>query len=151
MDPNIPQQKLLTLEENGSPIYPQSNGKVKQSEACSSNNQVHPEEREGSSQGTTGRQIHSTGMWLLSIWADHVKEDQNFHPSFPYTVNTEVARQGRLQMTKAEARQKEKANFDQRHRAIPLSPLDTDIPVYMKEMDVTGTASGKAKTPVDLI
>ena len=54
-------------------------------------------------------------------------------------------------MTKAEARQKEKANFDQRHRAIPLSPLDTDIPVYMKEMDVTGTTSGTAKTPVDLI
>ena len=54
-------------------------------------------------------------------------------------------------MTKAEARQKEKANFDQHHRAIPLSPLDTDIPVYMKEMDVTGTASGTAKTPVDLI
>ena len=53
----------------------------------------------------------------------------------------------RLQTTKAETRQKQKANFDQRHRAIQLSPLDTDTPLYVKGMDVTGTLSGTANTP----
>ena len=53
----------------------------------------------------------------------------------------------RLQATEAEPRQKQKANFDQRHRAIPLCPIDTDTPVYVKDMDVTGTVSGTAKTP----
>ena len=74
-----------------SPRYPQSNGEVERAVQIVKSIL----KKEGSSQGTTGTQIHSTGMRLLSIRVAHGKEDQNIDPSFPYTVNTEVARHGK--------------------------------------------------------
>lgn len=68
-------------------------------------------------------------------------------PTFHTQLTPKWPDMEKLHEREADFKAKQARNFNQRHRAATLTPLESDTPVYVKDKDITGNVISTADTP----
>lgn len=71
-------------------------------------------------------------------------------PMYPDQLKPRTFNQSAWKRKDQKQRQRQKRNYDRRHRARPLAPLEEDDPVWLPELRTSGTVVGHAETPRSL-